>query len=689
MREKVKALVSKPIGYFYLLLVIGAVSYLVTSPALGFYWDDWQAVFLYKTGSLQVLQEYFQFDRPFSAWTYWLTFPVIPMTPIGWQILTVLIRVTAVWFLTQSLMFLWQDHNEMLVWFGVLLLVFPSFDLQSVSVAFNQHFFALLLFSVSIYTMIKAAVSPSSTRWLWGAVSLVAGAGQIVTMEYFIGLEFLRPLVIWIVLRNRHHLKQKRKLLVETTLFSLPYLGIVLAFAYWRFAIYPQTIGAMPTDDPNAPLLLMEFSRAPLKSLIAFANLALQDTVHLVSQSLLLPLKPELLRLDAKFNLLSWAIGLGLAGIFGYRAYLSSIDSKDATRKTFILQGLIVSVVAMFLGGLPVWITNRQALEGKWSERFTLAPMIGAVLFIIVIISWLIENRKNRTYLLVIGLGLSIAYQMQMTHKFALDWQVQRDYYWQMTWRVPAIKPGTVFLSANVPSTYSSHHSVGFALDLLYGGEVMSERLATWYLSPADEGSVFAVLAPNQPIDFKLRNITFNGSTSNAIGIMNKSTTACVLVLDEVYGQNPLMDVNYGKILQLSNLDQIDLAASPKMPEPLIFGEEPTHDWCYYFEKADLARQQEDWSTVVRLMDQARSSGFSANHILEYTPLFEAQYRLEDWTGLLKTTMLMQPETVENTEYLCYLLVYLDTDATNLPPQEINNQLNSMLDCSVSAQGNQ
>lgn len=258
-----------------------------------------------------------------------------------------------------------------------------------------------------------------------------------------------------------------------------------------------------------------------------------------------------------------------------------------------------------------------------------------------------------------------------------------------MTWRVPAIKPGTVFLSANVPSTYSSHHSVGFALDLLYGGEVLSESLATWYLSPADEGSVFAVLAPNQPIDFTLRNITFNGSTSNAIGIMNKSTTACVLVLDEVYAQNPLMDVNYGKILQLSNLDQIDLAASPKMPEPLIFGEEPTHDWCYYFEKADLARQQEDWSTVVRLMDQASSSGFSANHILEYTPLFEAQYRLEDWTGLLKTTMLMQPETVENTEYLCYLLVYLDTEATNLPPQEINNQLNSMLDCSVSAQGNQ
>ena len=39
------------------------------------------------------------------------------------------------------------------------------------------------------------------------------------------------------------------------------------------------------------------------------------------------------------------------------------------------------------------------------------------------------------------------------------------------------------------------------------------------------------------------------------------------------------------------------------MPE--VYGPEPEHDFCYYFEKADLARQFKDWETVVTLAETA------------------------------------------------------------------------------------
>jgi len=39
------------------------------------------------------------------------------------------------------------------------------------------------------------------------------------------------------------------------------------------------------------------------------------------------------------------------------------------------------------------------------------------------------------------------------------------------------------------------------------------------------------------------------------------------------------------------------------MPE--IYYPEPVHAWCYYFEKADLARQLKDWNQVVKLGDVA------------------------------------------------------------------------------------
>ena len=40
---------------------------------------------------------------------------------------------------------------------------------------------------------------------------------------------------------------------------------------------------------------------------------------------------------------------------------------------------------------------------------------------------------------------------------------------------------------------------------------------------------------------------------------------------------------------------------------PAIYGPEPEHDFCYYFEKADLARQFKDWDSVVKYGETALS----------------------------------------------------------------------------------
>ena len=46
-------------------------------------------------------------------------------------------------------------------------------------------------------------------------------------------------------------------------------------------------------------------------------------------------------------------------------------------------------------------------------------------------------------------------------------------------------------------------------------------------------------------------------------------------------------------------------ANPPAAPPASLFDPEPEHDWCYYFEKAELARQRGDWQEVTRLGDQA------------------------------------------------------------------------------------
>jgi len=59
-----------------------------------------------------------------------------------------------------------------------------------------------------------------------------------------------------------------------------------------------------------------------------------------------------------------------------------------------------------------------------------------------------------------------------------------------------------------------------------------------------------------------------------------------------------------------------------------IFGPEPARGWCYYFEKADLARQRRDWQEVVSLGEQALSENLRPRDVSEWMPFLEGYSNL-------------------------------------------------------------
>jgi hypothetical protein len=99
-----------------------------------------------------------------------------------------------------------------------------------------------------------------------------------------------------------------------------------------------------------------------------------------------------------------------------------------------------------------------------------------------------------------------------------------------------------------------------------------------------------------------------------------------------------LLDVGYpglprqlAEALPLSHTGQIGFSTEPVSPELPIFGAEPPHDWCYYFEKAELARQQADWQKVAALGDEAFSRGEHPNTWMERLPFIEGYAHIRDW----------------------------------------------------------
>lgn len=681
-REKIIRTLKQDWTYPFLLLLIGLVSYVVSFPRLGFYWDDWQAVFLYQNYDVNILRDYFFYDRPFSSWTYELLFPFLPMNPFIWQFFSTLLRVVAIWLFVLAFETIWEDKKTLFRWAGALLLVFPSFTMQSISVAFNQHFITFFLFCLSIYLMVFGVIRQSKWKWVFLLFSNISMIVHIFTMEYFVGLEIIRPIIIYFAVKKTNPQFSLGKNLLVTTKYYSSFFLILLGFVFWRIQIYPNQINDPPiSGDPNEPVYLELLLENPLKNAVKLANLIAQDSVYLLTQAWLRSIEPTSIRLDAAFYIFSIFVGLLISSIFLFLNSGKNESSNGGVQGSPYRIFVLIGFLAILFGGLAVWITDRQLLEGKWSDRFSLAPMIGVVLLIMVFLHWLVQNQKRKNILLLFVLGLAIAFQMRTTHSYGLDWVKQQDYYWELYWRIPAVKPGTAFFSSKLPSNTSSRFSIGFFVNTLYSQNASNKKLDYWYFSNGDEGKYFSKLQPGNEISYNFRNLGFDGSTSTAIAFMHKPEIGCTIVLDDAYAGHPDIDPFHQALLPISNPNQIDVSIDPVIPQKNVFGHEPEHDWCYYFEKADLARQYERWDDVLSIMNKAYQLGFEPISPIERMPELEAYFFLKNWESFMSVSNSILTNDERFNNFLCEQFQRLEGESNNLVPEIVIDEFYTQFQC--------
>jgi hypothetical protein len=274
--------------------------------------------------------------------------------------------------------------------------------------------------------------------------------------------------------------------------------------------------------------------------------------------------------------------------------------------------------------------------------------MLGAGMMALALVIWFVRPGAQQIVLSVLLL-FSIAAQVWVVNIYRRDWRTQRDFYWQLYWRAPALKEGTALLSFEQPSPSVTHYSdAGFALNVLYHYQTEDGLLPYWYFIRRFHFHYI----PDDPIKYELRTLQFRGNTSNAISVFRPGG-ACLRVLDPVYAHDALYTEGQEILIPLSNLSQIipDPAAPP--PDPHVFGREPERTWCYYFQKADLARQQQDWKGVIALYEEAKQKGFAPEHGAEYIPVIEAYAQTGDWQEAFKLTRAAEKVNSGLKKMLC------------------------------------
>jgi hypothetical protein len=97
----------------------------------------------------------------------------------------------------------------------------------------------------------------------------------------------------------------------------------------------------------------------------------------------------------------------------------------------------------------------------------------------------------------------------------------------------------------------------------------------------------------------------FHGNTSQTLA-MYYAPPGCLRILDsDIERLNHSIPENSLMRFSANISDPGLIVNTPRAKMPDVYGPEPEHDFCYYFEKADLARQFGDWNSVVKYGETA------------------------------------------------------------------------------------
>lgn len=640
-----------------IFLAIAFLGFGLLTNRLGFYQDDWPYVFYaYNKGIPSLAQELYYDSRPNAAWLYIGMFNLLGFKPIVWHIAAILFRwltATLMWYLFRRI---WPAHTKQATFAILLFIIHPFFLIQPYAVNSILYWAGYLFFAASLLVMARNAAE-SKYRMVLTVFAVLLEALHLFTSEYFVGMVLVRPFILYWILRAPDLSFRQR--ITKVISNWVPYLTALGAYVIWRMFLYvPPPIG-----DRNAPKILFALFKEPLSTLWYLIRTALQDSVIITFTSWYRTLVPELFAFRSIF---SWFVIFITALVFAITfIYLKQLK-ENGNDENWRIQPLTLGLLLLLLGMMPIWILGRDIVThiNKFAaSRFGIGSTLGAALIVAVIIDHLVDSKRK---IAVIAICVALATSMHLTNEkdFVYSWEKQERFANELTWRAPQIEAGTAIVTDEEILGYMGSYSVSFSLITSYQpGDIQTPPywyFPFYYTNP----NVHDFLAGIPLEDDKL-TMDFKGNSNQMILLsFNPEMKRCLWILQPQDTNLRLINEDMRQLSAGSDISLIQQGsgAEATLPES-IYGKQNNQTWCYYFEKADLARQYEQWEEVARLWEEAQSIGEQADNGFEYIPFIEGYGHLEDWGQVKLLTKSAKKITAGLEPSLCTALDRLAASA--------------------------
>ncbi len=639
-----------------LLLGLTIITYGLLIPWVGFYWDDWNFAWISHFLGAGEFIPAFQPFRPFLGPIFAVTTSIFHESILGWQVFALLVRFLIAWATWWALGQVWPAHKRQVLLVSLFVLVFPGYGQQWVAFTHvNQELIPLLAYILSFGATAwalrdKAKLIPLTL------LSLLLMFLGLFTTEYFIGLEILRGLLIWVVLTgNADPQARNAQSVIRNTLSAikawLPYLLLWLANAAWL--TYYYRVGGYHSYGMQG-FKLLGTGPAAIFSTVLGEFIGAISTAGFAAWFQVFGIFSQTIQ-SSSFWL---SLGLGALAFTGIVFYLSKLDLPEAVpgEDSWAAQAIVIGLAGILAGRLPSFVAGLPlSLDFSW-DRFMLSMLPGASLLLAGLVELLIKSDRRKFYVIGLLVALSVSHQFDNANSYRRDWERQKDFFWELSWRIPAMKPGTILLTHELPMQYESDLSLSAPLNWIYAPKPGSRQLdyILLYSTIRLGESALPKLQPNLPVQVPFRTASFQSTTSNTI-VIYFPAEGCLKVLDPVYANRKTfvaLPYMLTDAIALSDPSLV-LPDAPPPSIPTILGAEPQRGWCYFYAKAELARQAGDWAKVASLGNQAFKLGLAPEETYEWLPFIEAQARLGQVDEARKQSLKLSKESPSLVPGLC------------------------------------
>ena len=611
-----KKIARSPYSLYAAIVVIGIAAYAAHIPELGFYWDDWPWVWSLHINGAQGMFKIDEYHRPLTGIVLYLGGLFAGESPALWQVYTLALRLLGAAALAWMLNILWQNKRQRIAWVVTLFLIYPGFNQQFVAVNNSRHIFPLVTFFLSLGFTLKS-LQAEKNRPRHAVIALLLSLTTMLTSEYFYGLELIRPVLIWLLVRRKE--KDLRASLLSALKAWLPYALLIVAVFGWRYSISTQR---------NYSITIFERLDKQL-----IANAAQDLWIATIGAWGSIFNWDILADYSGRIHLLYWAVVIATAS--GTLIYFGLIQQDDAENNSRI-EIWILGVSALAVSLIPFWVTGLDPKLGFPEDRLLLPAALGASLLLAALID-LLKPHALKLILLAGFVGLAAGSQNQNALVYRSAWASTGSFFQQLSTRAPSLPANTTLLS-NQFAERSTDNSLIAPLNWTYAPNFTDGTIPLQILyvdlrfgrdNPTIDEDLFRSKA--------YMNYIFEGSLAQTL-VLFYEPPACLQLVDP---QNPLRKIPapVDAVVQYANPKLVLAESDLNATLPTFFADSNvSKTWCAYFQQADLARQRGDWETIAQLGDEAFGAGKTPNHPSERIPFIEGYAHLGVWEKALKIT---------------------------------------------------